>query len=177
MSRSPALSRKSFVCITSIPSHESSSSVPPIAVRNCKNIRNCSIRCNSVSSSSCNAGSNGKSAYSVVTPSDSVINVSKSVKCITTHSHSIDSSTSTFRVVSYHNIRRKRKLRTNLIGSSFVNSANSHGIAHKLIVGRERINVLTKPKNSYISSVFFLSALFWEFLMLEIFINNNSFFE
>ena len=29
----------------------------------------------------------------------------------------------------------------------------------------------------YVSSVFFLSALFWEFLMLGIFINNNSFLE
>ena len=44
-------------------------------------------------------------------------------------------------------------------------------------MGRDRINVLTKPENHYISSVFFLSALFWEFLMLLIFINNNSFLE
>ena len=79
-------------------------------------------------------------------------------------SHSIDSSTSLFRVVSHRNIHRK--LRESLISSSFVNSANSHDIANKLIVGRDRINVSTKPGNYYISSVSFLSALFWEFLML-----------
>ena len=61
--------------------------------------------------------------------------------------------------------------------SSFFNSANSHDIASKLIVGRDRINVLTKPGNYHLSSIFFLSALFWEFLMLGIFINNNSFLE
>ena len=31
------------------------------------------------------------------------------------------------------------------------------------IVGRNRINALTKPGNYYLSSIFFLSALFWEF--------------
>ena len=64
-----------------------------------------------------------------------------------------------------------------VINPSFVNSANSHDIARKLIVCRGRINVLTKPGNYYISSIFFLSALFWEFLMLGIFINNSSFLE
>ena len=58
---------------------------------------------------------------------------------------------------------------------SFVNSANSHDIANKLIVGRDRVNVLTKPGNYYIALVLFLSALFWEFLMLGIFIDSNSF--
>ena len=48
-------------------------------VRNCKNIRNHSIRCNSVSSSSSKVQSISKPAYPVVSPSDSVINVSKSV--------------------------------------------------------------------------------------------------
>ena len=42
---------------------------------------------------------------------------------------------------------------------------------------KDRINVLTEPGNYYISSIFFLSALFWEFLMLGISINNNSFLE
>ena len=59
----------------------------------------------------------------------------------------------------------------------FFNSSNSHDIASKLIVARDRINVLTMPRNYYLSSIFFLSAIFWEFLMLEIFINNNSFLE
>ena len=54
---------------------------------------------------------------------------------------------------------------------------NSHDIANKLIAGRDRINVLIKPGNYYISSAFFLSALFREFLMLGIFINNNCFLE
>ena len=44
-------------------------------------------------------------------------------------------------------------------------------------MGRDKINVLTKPGNFYISSVFFLSALFWEFLILRVFINNKSFLE
>ena len=44
-------------------------------------------------------------------------------------------------------------------------------------MGRDKINVLTKPGNFYISSVFFLSALVWEILILGIFINDNSFLE
>ena len=52
--RSPVSSHESFVCTTSCSSHVRSSLVPPIAFRNCKNIRNRSIHCNSVSSSSIN---------------------------------------------------------------------------------------------------------------------------
>ena len=62
----------------------------------------------------------GKPAYPVVSSSDSVTSISKSLKFTPTYSHSIDSSTSTFRVVSRGNIHRKRKLRKS---SSFVNSA------------------------------------------------------
>ena len=174
---SPVLSRKSFVCATSGQSPACSSHIPPIAVRSCKNIRNRSIRCNFVCSSSSNVDRVSKPAYPVVSSSDSVTNVSKSLKFTSTNSHYIDSSTSTFRVVSHRNIHRKRKLRKSVISSSFVNSANSHDIANKLIMGRHRVNVLTKPGNYYISSVFFLSALFWEFFMLGIFISNNSFLE
>ena len=39
------------------------------------------------------------------------------------------------------------------------------------------IHILLKPGNYYISSVFFLSALFWDFLILGVLINNNSFLE
>ena len=122
---SPVLSCKSFVCTTSGPSHTCSSHVPPIAVRNCKNICNCSIRCNSVSSSSSNVDRVSKPAYTVVSSSDSVTDISKSLKFTSTNSHSIDSSTSMFRVVSHRNIHCKHKLRKSVISSSFVNSANS----------------------------------------------------
>ena len=148
-----------------------------LLLRNCKNILNRSIRCNPVSSSSSNVDRVSKPAYPVVSSSDSVTNISKSLKFTSTNSHSIDSSTSTFHAVSHCNIHRKRKLLKSVISSSFVNSANGYDTANKLIVGRDRVNVLTKPGNYYISLVFFLSALFWEFLMLEIFINNNSFLE
>ena len=57
------------------------------------------------------------------------------------------------------------------------NCTNINDIANKFIVGREITNVLTKPGNYYIYSVFFLSALFLEFLALGVFINNNSFLE
>ena len=53
--RSPVLSRKFFVCATCGPLHACFSPVPPIAVHNCKNICNRSIRCNSVCSSCSNA--------------------------------------------------------------------------------------------------------------------------
>ena len=62
--RSPVLSRKSFVFATSGPLHACSSPVPPIAVRNCKNISNCSI-C-SVSLSISNVDRVSKPAYPVV---------------------------------------------------------------------------------------------------------------
>ena len=134
-------------------------SCPSIAVHNCKNISNHSIRCNSVSSSRSNVESVNP-AYNVVSLSDSVINVSKSLKSTSTHSHSIDSSMSTFRVVFRRNIHRKRKLRKSVISSSFVNNASSYDIANKFVMGRCRINVLSKSENYSISSVFFLSALF-----------------
>ena len=86
--------------------------------------------------------------------------MSKSLKFTPTNSHSIDSSTSTFRVVSHCNNHLKHKLCESVISLSFVNSAISHDIANTLIVGRDRINVSTKPENYYIFSVFFLSALF-----------------
>ena len=54
---SPVLSRKSFTCKISVPLHACSSSDTPIAVRNCKNISNHSIRCISVSSCSSNVES------------------------------------------------------------------------------------------------------------------------
>ena len=52
--RSPVLSRKFFVCATCGPLHAWFSPVPRNAVRNCKNICNRSIRCNSVRSSCSN---------------------------------------------------------------------------------------------------------------------------
>ena len=175
--RSPVLSRKSFLCATSGPSHACFSPVPPITVRNCKNIRNRSIRCNSVRSSSSNVDTFSKPEHPVVSSSDSVINISKSLKFTPSNSHSVDSSTSSFRAVSHRNIHCKRKLRKSVTSSSFVNSANNDDISNKFVVGRDGINVLTKPGNYCISSVFFLSTLFWEFLMLGIFINNNSYLE
>ena len=80
-----------------------------------------------------------------------------------TDSHSIDFSTSTFRAVSHRNIHRKRKLRKSAISSLFANSANSHDIANKHIVGRDRVNVLTKPGNYYISLAFFYQHYFGSF--------------
>ena len=94
--------------------HTRSSPVPPIALHNCKNIRNCSMRCSSVSSSSNNVDRGSKPAYSVVSSSDSVTNINKSLKFTPTNLHSFDSSTSTFHVVSHRNIHRKRKLRKNV---------------------------------------------------------------
>ena len=136
--RSPVLSRKSFVCTTSGPSHARSSPVLLIVSRNCKNIRNRSIRCNSVSSNSSNVDRVSKTAYPIASSCDSVTNISNSLIFTPTNSHSFDSSTSTFRVVSHRNIHRKRKLRRRVISSLFVNSANSHDIASKLIAGRDR---------------------------------------
>ena len=84
-----------------------------------------------------------------------------------------------FRVVSHLNIHYniQRKLHKCVTSSSFVKSANNGNVSNKIIVGRDKINVLTKSGNYYISLVFFLSALFWEFLVLGIFINNNCFLE
>ena len=175
--RSRVLSRKSFVCATSVPSHACFSSVLPIGGCNYKNIRNHSIRYNSVRSSSGNVDRVNKHVYPVGSSSDSVKNISKSSTFTPSNSHSVDSSTSSFRVVSHRNIHRKRKLRKSVISYSFVKSANNDDIFNKFIVGRDKINVLTKPGNFYISSVFFLSALFWEFLILRVFINNKSFLE
>ena len=62
--RSPVLSRKSFVCTTSGPSHARSSPVPPLALRNCKSIFNRSIRCHSLGSSSSNVDRVSKIVYS-----------------------------------------------------------------------------------------------------------------
>ena len=100
-----------------------------------------------------------------------------SFKFTPTNLHSFDSSASTFDVVSHLNIHRKRKLRKVVVSLSFVNSGNSYDIARKRIVMRDRLNVFTKPGNYYIPSIFFLPVLFWEFSMLGIFINNNSFLE
>ena len=60
-----------------------------------------------------------------------------------------------------------------MISSSFSNRATSHNIANRLAAGRDRIKVSTKPGNYFISSLFFLSALFWDFLMLAIFFSKN----
>ena len=98
------------------------SAVPPSALHHCKNILNRSIRGNSVNSSNINIDRVSKSEYPVVNSSDSVTNVTKSLKFTPTDSHSIHSSTSTFRVVSHRNINRKRKLRKIVISSSFVSS-------------------------------------------------------
>ena len=146
--RSPVLSRKFFVCATSGPSHACFSPVHPIAVPNCKNIRNRSIRCNSVSSSSSYVDRVSKPAYIVVSSSDSVRNISNSRKFTPSNSHSVDSSTSSFHVVIHCNIHRKRKL---CKSSSFVESANNDDISNKFIVGRDKIYVLSNPGNYYIS--------------------------
>ena len=96
---------------------------------------------NSVSSSS-NVEGISKPTYPVVSSFDSVINVSKSLKSTPIHSHSIGSSTSTFRIVSRRNIHCELKLRKSVISSLFVNSANSHDIANNPFVVIDRINVL-----------------------------------
>ena len=62
--RSPVLSHKSFGCTTSGPSHTHSSPLSP--VRNCKNISNSSIRCNSVSSSSSSSSSSTSVPHSIL---------------------------------------------------------------------------------------------------------------
>ena len=145
-SSSPVLSTKSFVYTTSGSCmHACLSPVPPIAVRNSKNIHNRSIRCNSVSSGSSNVDCISKPGYPFASSSASVISVSKSLKFTSTNSHSVDSSTFTFRVVNHGNIHRKRKLRKSAKGSSFANSTKSHDIANKLVVGRDKTNVLTEP--------------------------------
>ena len=113
--RSPVFSRKSFVCATSVPTHACFCLVPPTAVRNCKNILNRSIRCNSVRSSSSNFDRVSKLDYPVVSSSDSVTNISKFTP---SNSHSVDSSKSSFRVVSHRNIHRKRKLPKSVISLS-----------------------------------------------------------
>ena len=164
ITRPPVLSRKSFVSALSSPLQGSFYPVPPIAVRNCKNIRNCSMRWNSANLSSSNVD---RVEYHVVSLYNSVTNISKSLKFTPINSHSVDFSTSFFRVVS-HNIPRKRKSSKSLISYFFVNSVNDHDIADKFIVGRDIINVLTKPGSCYISSAFFLSALCWEFLLITI---------
>ena len=64
--RSPVLSCKSFVFATFGPSHACFSIVPPIAVRNYKNILNCSIRCSSVRSSNSNVDRVSKPVYPVL---------------------------------------------------------------------------------------------------------------
>ena len=131
-----------------------------IVVRNCKNIRNHFIRCNSVRSSSSNVDRVSKPEYLFVSSSNSVTNISKSLKLTPTYSHSIDCNTFSFRVVIHRNVQHKRKLRKNVTSLSFVNSAKNHDITNKLIEGRDKINVLIKPRNYYIPSVFSLSALF-----------------
>ena len=166
--RSPVLSSKSFACTISGPSHACSSPVPPIVVRNCKNIGNRSVRFNSVSSSRSNVDRVSKPAYRVVSSSDTVTNISKSLRFTFTYSHSIDFSTSTFRVVSHRNIHGKRNLCESVIGSSFLNNANNHDIANKLIVGRDSISVLTKPGNYHISSVFFLVSIVFRIFFFRI---------
>ena len=108
--RSIFLLSRSFVCRTPGPLHACSSPVLSIAVCNCKNICNCSICCNSVISSSNNVASISKPVCPVFSSSDSIINISESLKFTPTYLHSIDSSTSVFRVVGHHNIHRKRKL-------------------------------------------------------------------
>ena len=78
--RSPVLSRKSFTCTTSGPSHARFSPVSPVALRNYKNIFNCSVHRSSVSSSSSNVDRAIKPAYPVVSSSNNVTNTSKSFK-------------------------------------------------------------------------------------------------
>ena len=90
---SPVLSRKSFVCATSGPSHACFRPGPPIAAHNCKNIRDRSIRCNSARSSSSNVDRVNKHGYSVISSSDSVTNIAKSPKFTPSNSHFVDSST------------------------------------------------------------------------------------
>ena len=124
-------------------------SVPPIDVRNCKNIRNRFICCNSVHWSSSNVDR--------VSSSDSVTNISKSPKFTASNSRSVVSSTTSFGVVSHRSFHRKRKLCKSVISSSFVRSTNND-TSKKFIVCRDKINILTKPGNYYISSVVFLSS-------------------
>ena len=115
--RSPVLLHKSFVCATSGPSHGRFSPVLSIAVRDCKNIHNRSIRCNSVRSSSSNVDRVSKPEYPVVSSADSFANISQSLKFTPSNSHSVGSSTSSFLVV-HCNIHRKRKFRKSVISSS-----------------------------------------------------------
>ena len=88
--RSPVLSHKSFVCTTYGPLHACSPPVPPIAIHNYKSICNHSICSSSISSSSTNVESISKPAYLVACSSDSVINVTKSLKFTLIDSHSVD---------------------------------------------------------------------------------------
>ena len=134
-SRSPVFARKSSVCAKSGPSHACSFSFPLFAL--CKEFYNCSVRCNSVSLCSNNVDRVNKPESPIVSSSDGVTNISKSVKFTPT----IGSSTYLFRVVSHCNIHRKRKLHKNVIALSFIISANCHDIAKKFIVGKNGISV------------------------------------
>ena len=134
--RSPVFSRKSFVCATYVPLHACFSPFPPLAVRNCKNIRNRSIRCSSGRSCNSNSDRVSKLDYPFVSSSDSVTNISKYLKFTLSNSHFFNSSTTLIRVVYHGNIQSKRKLRKSVISPSFVNSANDD-ISNKFIVGRD----------------------------------------
>ena len=177
VTRSPVLSGKFFVCAASGSSQACFSPVFPIAVSNSKNIHNRSIHCNSVRSSSSNVGIVSKPEYAVFSSSDSVTNISQSPKFSLSNLHTVGPSTSSFRAVTHRNTHLKRKLHKSVIGPSLVKSGNNDDISNNFIVGKNNINILIKPGNNYISSVFFLSALLWEFSVLLIFINNNYFLE
>ena len=174
VNKSHVLSRKSRVS-SSVQLPSSSLSVPRVAVRDC-NVRKRSVKCNSVSSSKNNVHSISKPVCDNVIPSGSVSssvspNVSKSVICNVSHSQCFNSDTPTYIVTNHRNVCRKPKLRNYSKGSLFISKVGSHDI-----VSGDKTNVTTSSRNFYIS-LLFLSAIFWEFLLLGIFINNNYYFE
>ena len=83
-----------------------------------------------------------KPAYPVVSSSDSVTNINKSLNSLPLI-HIILIPVHYVPSLSHRNIHCKRKLRKSVISSSFFNSANSHDIASKLIMDRDKSNVLT----------------------------------
>ena len=71
------------------------------------------------------------------------------------------------RTFSYSRSSHNRKLHEKINNISPVEN-NGHNVAKK-------ININNRSRLGYVSSLLFFSALFWEFLLLGIFISNNYF--
>ena len=113
-----------------------------------------------------------KHVCSSVSVSDTVVNINESVYCTPCYSRCDDSVVKS-PIYSNSYFRPKCKLRKNVKRPSNLCNSSVGNVTQRIVSGNTPNIQIKYKRRNYLQSLLFISALFWEFMLLAILIYNN----